>query len=130
VKPGRNAREFLRAVDPGVTWQRGVLTAGSRRWLVIYQVLAAVALVIVAATLTVPQTAHSASEARTLGFGYPLSYVSVDMSTFTPPSYPQTYRFNPWENVADVRGVQFILDWLLVIFVLWAPVWLIRRRTA
>ena len=130
MKPGRNAREYLRAIDPGVMWPRGGLTAGSRRWLVAYQVLTAVALVLVAATLAVPQTAHSGSEARNLGFGYPLSYVSADLSTFTPPSYPQTYRFNPWETVVHVRAVQFVVDWLLVIFALWTPVWLIRRRTA
>jgi hypothetical protein len=113
-----------------VTWPRGGLTKGSLRWLVVYQVLAAVAFVLVAATLAVPQTAHSASEAKNLGYGYPLSYVSADLSTFTPPSYPQTYRFNPWETVFHVRALQFVLDWLLVVFALWVPVWLIRQRTA
>jgi hypothetical protein len=130
VIPGQKAREYLRAEDPGVTWPRGGLTAGSLRWLVVYQALAAVALVIVVATLLVPQVAHSRSEARTLGFGYPLAFVSADLSTYTPPSYPQTYRFNPWETVAHVRPVQFVADWLLVIFALWTPAWLIRRRTA
>lgn len=113
-----------------MTRPRGVLTAGSSRWLLVYQALTAVALLVVVATLAVPQTAHSRSEARKLGFGYPLAYVSVDMTTFTPPSYPQTYRFNPWENVAHVRAIQFVTDWLLVISALWTPVWLIRRRTA
>jgi hypothetical protein len=129
VIPGQKAREYLRAADPGVTWSRGGLTAGLPRWLLVYQALTAVALVIVVATLAVPQTAHSRSEARNLGFGYPLAYVSADLAT-TPPSYPQTYRFNPWENVAHVRAPQFVADWLLVIFALWTPVWLIRRRTA
>ncbi len=128
--PGQKAREYLRAADPGVKWPREGLTAGSLRWLLVYQALTAVALVIVVATLAVPQTAHSRSEARNLGFGYPLAYISADLTTFTPPGYPQTYRFNPWENVANVRALQFVADWLLVIFALWTPVWLIRRRTA
>lgn len=126
--PGRKARAYLRDRDPGVMYAASGLTGGSLRWLIAYQLLGAVALVLLVATLAVPRTAHSRDEARALGFGYPLSFVHADLGSYTPPSYPQEYRYDPWENVAHVQGVPFVLDWALFTFALWIPLWLLRRR--
>ncbi len=93
------------------------------------QLLAALALLAVVATLALPRTAHDRADARRLGFGYPLAFVEVDLSAYTPPSYPQTYRYDPWEDPADLRTVPFVVDLALFVFALWSPLWLLRRKT-
>jgi hypothetical protein len=126
--PGRRARELLRERDPGFTWPDGGLTEGSRRWLIAYQLVAVLALAIVIATLAVPRAAHSRAGATHLGFGYPISFVKVDETVWNPPGYPETYRFDPWEDIARWNGRLFV-DWALVTGVLWIPIWLLRRRS-
>jgi hypothetical protein len=128
VIPGGRAREFLRQHDPGFNWPERGLTEGSRGWLILYQGAGIVALILVVATLAVPRTTPSRVEAKSLGFGYPLAFVSVDETVWNPPSYPQTYRFDPWDDIADVHGLPFVLDWIFWTAVLWIPIWLVRRR--
>jgi hypothetical protein len=128
VIPGERAREFLHERDPGFDWPRGGLTEGSRRWLIAYQLLAMLALGLVAATLAVPRVAHDRADAAHVGFGFALHFVSVDETVWNPPSYPQTYRFDPWEDIFHVNGWLFAMDWLLVTGVLWLGLWLLRRR--
>ena len=55
-----------------------------------------------------------------------MSFASVDESVWNPPSYPQTYRFDPWDDLVRWNGWVFV-DWLLVTGALWVPVWLLRR---
>lgn len=90
--------------------------------------IGSVAFVAVLATLAIPRTAGTRSEASRLGFGYPVSFVSVDETVWNPPNYPQTYRYDPWEDIADVRGEILVLDWLLVAGALFAGYWLLTRR--
>jgi hypothetical protein len=134
VIPGARAREFLRRCDPGFEWPEKGLTGGSRRWLLVYRAAAVIALVLVVATLTVPRTTSSRADAKSLGFGLPLSFVTVDETVWNPPSYPQTYYFNPLEDIAHAHGLPFVLDWFFWTAVLWIPLWLVRllvtrRRT-
>ncbi len=99
---------LLAAATWAATWRRrwfDRLTLVAVSWL---------ALVLTAVTVAVPQTAAGRAEARSLGFGYPLHFAQSDMSFFTPPSYPQAYRFNPWENPTHFDGVRFALSTLLV----------------
>jgi hypothetical protein len=126
--PGGRAREFLRKRDPGFDWPTDGLTAGSRGWLFVYQAAGVVALILVVATLAVPQTVSSRKEAKSLGFGYPLAFVTVDETVWNPPGYPQTYRFDPWEDISDEHGLRFALDWFAWTAVLWVPIWLVHRR--
>lgn len=85
------------------------------------------ALALVPATLATPRTAQSRADAAHLGFGYPISFVTVDERVWNPPAYPQTYRFDPWHDVARWNGWLFV-DWVLVTGVVWIAVWLLRRR--
>ena len=124
--PGARAREFLRERDPGFDWLKGGLTEGSRAWRIVYLLLAVIALGIVVATLAIPRTASSRADAGHLSFGYPISFVQVDERVWNPPGYPQTYRFDPWEDIAQWNGWLFV-DWALVTGVLWSALWLLRR---
>jgi hypothetical protein len=129
VIPGDRARDYLRDRDPRFVWPGGGLTEGSRRWLIAYQLLAVVALGLVVTTLAIPDTAHDRTDAANVGFGYPIHFVSADETIWNPPSYPETYRFNPWEEVFHANGRLFAADWLLVTGVLWLPLWLRRVTT-
>ena len=126
--PGGRARKYLHERDPGFAWPKGGLTEGSRLWLFIYQAASVVALLLVIATLLVPRTASSRSEARSLGFGYPLAFVTVDETDWNPPGYPQTYLFDPWEDVASLHGGRFLADWIFWTAALWIPLWVLRRQ--
>jgi hypothetical protein len=60
--------------------------------------IAAASFVLVIATLGIDQTATTTDAAQHLGFGYPLHFASSDFtSKYSPPTYPQTLRLNPWE---------------------------------
>lgn len=126
--PGGRARAFLRKRDPGFAWPPSGLTGGSRRWLLVYQAAGVVALVILVATLALPRTTSSRAHAESLGFGYPVAFVTVDETVWDPPGYPQTYRFDPWDDISQVHGVRFVFDWFFWTAALWIPIWLIRRR--
>jgi hypothetical protein len=92
-------------------WAENGLTGGSRRWLFVYQAAGVVALFLVVASLVIPRTASSRGDAKSIGFGYPLAFVAVDETVWSPPAYPQTYRFDPWDDIFDVDGPRFVLDW-------------------
>jgi hypothetical protein len=96
--------------------------------LIAYQLLAVAALGLVVATLAIPRPAHGRTDAAHVGFGYPIHFVSVDETVWNPPGYPQTYRFDPWDDIFRSKGWLFAADWLLVTGALWVPLWLLRRR--
>lgn len=54
--------------------------------------------------------------------------MTVDETVWDPPGYPQTYRFDPWDDISQVHGVRFVFDWFFWTAALWIPIWLIRRR--
>jgi len=70
---------------------------------------------LVVASLGIDQPATSAGAARHLGFGYPLHFVSSDFtSVYTPPSYPSSFRLNPWEVPIQGNLGAFVIDWAMV----------------
>ena len=78
-------------------------------------VLGFMALGLVAASLGIDQRAQNEAAARHLGFGYPLHFAESDLAShYTPPSYPQTYKLNPWEIPVDGNPLAFLVSWLLV----------------
>jgi hypothetical protein len=85
--------------------------------------LALASFVLVVASLGIDQTAHSRSEARHLGFGYPLHFASSDFASYySPPSYPHTFTLNPWEIPVSGNPLAFLVSWVLVygaLFALW-----------
>jgi hypothetical protein len=78
-------------------------------------VLGLASFLLVVASLGIGQTANNVSEARDLGFGYPLHFTSSDFTTnYTPPAYPQKYKLNPWEIPVEGNPLTFLVSWLLV----------------
>ena len=90
-------------------------------------VLAVAALGLVVASLGIDQTAQNEAAAGHLGFGYPLHFAWSDFtSVYTPPSYPQTYKLNPWEIPVSGNALTFLVSWLLVYGALvscWVLLW-------
>jgi hypothetical protein len=90
--------------------------------------LGSASLVLVAANLGLERTARSRAEAAHLGFGYPLHFAESDFTSIsTPPSYPQTYRLNPWEVPVAGNGLAFAVSWSLVYSGL-LVFWLLAKR--
>lgn len=54
-------------------------------------------LVILFLTLYVPQKVYNHDELIDLGFGYPVHFVTQDLSTYSPPlPYYMSISLNPW----------------------------------
>ena len=69
-------------------------------------------LVLVVASLGIDQTASSRGDARHLGFGYPLHFVSSDFTIhYGLSAHPQTVKLNPWENPVQGNPVAFLASW-------------------
>lgn len=86
-------------------------------------------LVLGVASLGIDQTANSRHAAQHLGFGYPVHFAFSDFTTYySPSSYPQTFRLNPWEIPMEGNPLAFLVSWVLVYGVLLAS-WLFLRET-
>lgn len=81
------------------------------------------ALALLIASLAVPQTAETRAELDQLAFGYPLHFAYSETS-FTPPTLPQTYGFNPWEQPTFVDPLPFFASFALVYVALAILLWL------
>lgn len=76
-------------------------------------VIFVISLFIVLATLSVPQTVYTKEDMSALKLGYPIHFVTQDVSHFDPP-LPWKYSFSsPWENPAKVQWVNFLLSIIL-----------------
>ena len=95
--------------------------------LIVYLLLAVVALGVSVATLGLPSTAETRAEGAHLGFGYPVSFVWADQTRWNASDYPETYSFDPWETGGDFSGLRFVADWLIWTVLLWASLWFLRR---
>jgi len=85
--------------------------------------------VLTVASLGIDQTANSRDAAKHLGFGYPVHFAFSDFTTYySPPSYPQTFRLNPWEIPVEGNPLAFLVSWVLVYGALLAG-WLLLRKT-
>jgi hypothetical protein len=85
--------------------------------------------VLAGASLGIDQTANSPDAAKHLGFGYPVHFAFSDFTSYySPSSYPQTFRLNPWEIPMEGNPLAFLVSWLLVYGVLLAG-WLFLRKT-
>jgi hypothetical protein len=84
--------------------------------------------VLTLASLGIDQTANSGDAAKDLGFGYPVHFAFSDFTTYySPSSYPQTFRLNPWEIPIEANPLAFLVSWVLVYGVLLAG-WLFLRK--
>ncbi len=73
-----------------------------------------VALVTTFATLAIPQTVHRRADADRVPYGYPIRFLFADQTLWTPPSYPRTYGFNPWETPSSFSAQRFTVSLLTV----------------
>ena len=63
--------------------------------------LAALALAFQGGTLLVPREVESQAALATHRLGYPIAFVSQDLSGLDPPEFPRRYRLvSPWEHPA------------------------------
>jgi hypothetical protein len=91
--------------------------------------IALVSLALMLASLGIDETAHSRNEVRHLGFGYPVHFAFSDFrSYYSSPSYPQTFKLNPWEIPVEGNLLAFMLSWTLTYGALLAC-WLVVRKT-
>ena len=114
----RQARDYVEEIAPRV--QRVSL------WPMLYVALAFLALVLVALTAALPQTAHSPAERDHLGFGFPFNFAYADFHRGVTPA---EYRINPYEGreSVEISAGRFLLDWAFFTIIVVGPVWLIRR---
>jgi hypothetical protein len=92
-------------------------------------VLGLVSFCLAVASLGIDRTAYSRSEAQHLGFGYPVHFAFSDFAShYSPSSYPQTFRLNPWETPVAANPIGFLISWVLIYGALLAC-WLALRKT-
>ena len=110
------------------------LVTRRKRWFdgVTLVAVAWLALVTTFATLAIPQTVASRADANSVPYGYPIPFVFADQTFWSPPSYPRTYGFNPWETPHSFSLPRFALSFLIVYVALLALLRLLAaaRRAA
>ena len=78
-----------------------------------------VSLTVVAASLIIPVKVDNRAEMEEVRLGYPMHFVTQDISATDPPSFPRRENFqSPWENPAVFQVDQFLLSALVVLLVL------------
>lgn len=86
-----------------------------------------VALVIVLSTLSISQTVYSKKGMENMRFGYPLTFVTQDLTGYDPP-FPWQYNFSsPWENPFTFNLPNFLLSYLIILFIAELIVALVKK---
>ncbi len=68
--------------------------------------------VIVAVMLSIPKTVHSKADMKAMKFGYPIPFVTQNLTRYDPP-FPWKYSFSsPWENPSNISWPNFLLSYL------------------
>ena len=81
--------------------------------------LLGVSVVIIFFTLLVPKAVTNKSEMTNLKLGYPLHFVTQDVSNYDPPFFPQNYGFQSiWEFPAKVSWLNGIISLGIILAVL------------
>lgn len=72
------------------------------------------ALIIIFATLSIPQTVYNHNDMRNMKFGYPIAFITQDVSHYDPP-FPWKYSFSsPWENPTKFNLANFLSSYLII----------------
>ncbi len=80
--------------------------------------LSAIALVVVLGSLSIPQTVYNNDDMEATKFGYPIHFITQDVSQYDPP-FPWEYGFtSPWESPTDIHWINLIISYLATFFVL------------
>ena len=80
----------------------------------------------------VPRPVHSREELRNHQLGYPITFISQDLSGYDPETFPVDFRFNPpWEHGFSLNVERFLASWAMIFAVVagcvYSIVWMARR---
>lgn len=79
-----------------------------------YLLIGLTSLIIVIGTLSIPETVNNKEDMRAMEFGYPISFITQDLSRYDPP-FPWEYSFSsPWENPFKISWGNFLLSYLII----------------
>ena len=83
-----------------------------------YFLIGSVSLIIVIGTLLIPQTVHDKGDMGAMEFGYPIAFVTQDLTHYDPP-FPWKYSFSSlWENPSDISWFNFLFSYLIIFLII------------
>lgn len=81
-------------------------------------------------SLSIPQTVYNKDDMKEMKFGYPLPFVTQDMTQRDPP-FPWKYGFgSPWENPFEVHWLRFIVSFLINLATIQLVVILLKKNSS
>ena len=79
-----------------------------------YSLIGFISLIIVIGTLSVSKTVHNKEGMKAMEFGYPILFITQDL-TSKDPSFPWKYSFSsPWEHPFKISWGNFLLSYLII----------------
>ncbi|HDH31516.1 MAG TPA: hypothetical protein ENH26_01940 [Candidatus Wolfebacteria bacterium] len=82
-----------------------------------YLLIGLVSLVIVIGTLSIPKTVYDKEDMGAMKFGYPIAFVTQDLTRYDPP-FPWKWSFSsPWENPSDISWFNFLFSYLIIFLI-------------
>ncbi len=82
-------------------------------------ILIVLAIIILYVTLLVPKSVSDKSEMASLKLGYPLSFVTQDVSIYDPPSFPWTYGLQSIHQFpAQILWLNGIISFIIILGIL------------
>ena len=83
-----------------------------------YFLIGFVSLIIVLGTSLIPQTVYDRKDMKAMKFGYPIAFVTQDLTRYDPP-FPHKYHFSsPWENPSDISWSNFLLSYGIIMLII------------
>ena len=81
-----------------------------------YSTITFVALIILIGTLAIPKTVYNKKDMEAVKLGYPIHFITQDVTKYDPP-FPWRYSFeSPWESPFKISWFDFILSYLIIFF--------------
>lgn len=82
-----------------------------------YSFVALLTLVILLGTLSIPKTVYNKKDMGAIKLGYPISFITQDVTKYDPP-FPWKYSFeSPWENPFEISWFNFLASYLIIFLV-------------
>ena len=73
--------------------------------------------IIVIGTLSISKTVYNKEDMKAMEFGYPISFITQNLTRYDPP-FPWKYSFSsPWENSFKISWGNFLLSYLIIFFI-------------
>lgn len=79
-----------------------------------YITIAIFSFIIVISTLSIPKNVYDKADMVDMQFGYPVQFITQDLTRNDPP-FPWSYSFSsPWEHPFTFSVVNFVASYLIV----------------